>query len=84
MRIEIEDNGIGMSPAQLRKAFTPFYSNKGERGFGLGLYITKEIIERRGGKITAKSQPLKGTRFEIELLAADLGRPGGGTGRCDR
>ena len=70
VKIKIEDNGMGMSPLQLKRIFRPFYSTKGEKGVGLGLYITKQIVERRGGKISVRSKESKGTCFEIELLVA--------------
>ena len=70
VQIKIEDDGLGVSSQQLRRIFKPFYSTKGEKGTGLGLYITKQIIERRGGKISVKSKEGKGTCFNIELLPA--------------
>ena len=70
VQVKIEDDGLGMSSQQLRRIFKPFYSTKGEKGTGLGLYITKQIIERRGGKISAKSKEGKGTCFNIEFLLA--------------
>ncbi len=69
VKIKIEDNGTGMSAAQLKKLFKPFHSTKEGQGVGLGLYLTKEIIERCGGRISAKSKESQGTSFEIELAA---------------
>jgi signal transduction histidine kinase len=47
--------------------FTLFFSSKGNKGTGLGLFIAKKIIERHGGKISVDSQPGKGSCFSIKL-----------------
>lgn len=70
VRLVIRDNGPGIPSGQLKKIFTPFHSTKGGKGAGLGLYITKEILERRGGKISVKSKAGEGACFEIELPEA--------------
>jgi signal transduction histidine kinase/FixJ family two-component response regulator len=67
IKIEIVDNGIGMGTETLKSLFTLFFSTKGNKGTGLGLYITKTIIEQHGGKITVSSQPDTETRFNIRL-----------------
>jgi len=64
---EVIDNGIGMDPETQDKIFTPFFSAKGEKGTGLGLYIANKIIEQHGGKIAVTSTPGKGTRFRIRI-----------------
>lgn len=63
----VEDSGAGMSKEVLAKIFEPFYSTKGENGTGLGLSASHGIIENHGGSINVKSEPGKGTRFEILL-----------------
>jgi len=63
----IIDNGIGMDEATQSKLFTLFFSSKGAQGTGLGLYITKNIIEQHGGTITVSSAPGQGSRFTILL-----------------
>ncbi len=63
--LEIQDNGIGMDPATLEKIFTLFYSSKGSKGTGLGLFITHKIIHQHGGRISVKSTPGKGSLFTI-------------------
>ena len=63
----VEDSGVGMSKEVLAKIFEPFYSTKGENGTGLGLSASHGIIENHGGSINVKSEPGKGTRFEILL-----------------
>ncbi|HSM73793.1 MAG TPA: HAMP domain-containing sensor histidine kinase, partial [Desulfobacterales bacterium] len=63
----IIDNGIGMDEATQGKLFTLFFSSKGVQGTGLGLYITKNIIEQHGGTISVSSAPGQGSRFTILL-----------------
>ncbi|CAG9621808.1 ATP-binding protein [Sutcliffiella rhizosphaerae] len=64
--IEIVDDGIGMSSEQLERLGTPFYSTK-DKGTGIGLTITYQIIELLQGKIDVKSENGKGTTFFIKL-----------------
>ncbi|PKN30900.1 MAG: hypothetical protein CVU64_01095 [Deltaproteobacteria bacterium HGW-Deltaproteobacteria-21] len=66
----VEDNGIGFDEKYLDKIFLPFQRLHGKHeypGTGIGLAICKKIIERHGGKITAKSAPGKGSTFIIEV-----------------
>ena len=63
--VEISDTGSGISQGAERRIFEPFYSTKGEKGSGLGLYITKQLVERNGGKISVKSKPGQGTKFTL-------------------
>jgi signal transduction histidine kinase/pSer/pThr/pTyr-binding forkhead associated (FHA) protein len=65
--IRITDNGEGMSSATLRRLFQPFQSSKGLKGTGLGLVVTKKIVEEHGGTITVRSKPKQGTTFTIRL-----------------
>jgi signal transduction histidine kinase len=65
--IEIADNGIGMSQDTISNLFTLFFSSKGNKGTGLGLYIAKNIIEQHGGKIMVSSEPGLESRFSIRL-----------------
>lgn len=64
---EVIDNGIGMDADIQAKIFTPFFSAKGEKGTGLGLFIANKIIEQHGGNIEVKSTLGKGTRFRIRI-----------------
>lgn len=63
--IDIIDDGIGMDSATQDKIFTPFFSSKGTKGTGLGLFIANAIIEQHGGEINVKSSIGQGTLFEI-------------------
>ena len=64
--IEIKDEGVGIKQDELDKIFNPFFSTK-EKGTGLGLYITKRIIDNNGGSIHMESTEGKGTTFYLEF-----------------
>ena len=66
--IEVADTGKGMEPDVLGRIFQAYYSTK-KGGHGLGLAISKRIVEEHGGTITAFSEVGKGTQFRIELPA---------------
>ena len=66
MRIAISDSGPGIAPANLPHIFDPFFTTKGERGTGLGLYITKQVVQEHHGDITVHSGDC-GTTFVISL-----------------
>jgi signal transduction histidine kinase len=71
--VEFSDNGIGISPKELKKIFHKFHriydkNIPSVKGTGLGLYWAREIIKNHGGKISVLSEGLsKGTTFKIEL-----------------
>ncbi len=70
--ITVTDEGIGIPEALASRIFDPFTSakrkgTKGENTFGLGLYISKQIVEAHGGSIWFKSSPEGGTTFYVEL-----------------
>ena len=68
--IEVEDNGAGISKEILPRIFDPFFSTKSHKlGLGLGLAISKNIVEQAGGTIAAHSSVGVGTRFVIGLPA---------------
>jgi PAS domain S-box-containing protein len=67
MVLEIEDNGIGMDRETRDRAFSLFFSSKGLKGTGLGLFISNKIVDKHGGEITVDSEPGHGTRFVIRL-----------------
>jgi PAS domain S-box-containing protein len=64
---EIEDNGIGMDCETRESLFTLFFSSKGDKGTGLGLFIANKVIDQHGGKITVDSTPGKGSNFRITI-----------------
>jgi signal transduction histidine kinase len=64
---KISDDGIGMDEETLGKIFTPFFSSKGNKGTGLGLFIANKIVEQHGGKIYVKSTQGQGTHFTVRI-----------------
>ena len=64
---EIIDNGMGMDQETLGNLFTLFFSSKGNKGTGLGLFIADKIIEQHGGKITVESEPGRGSKFKVSI-----------------
>ncbi len=69
--IEIKDNGIGMSPATLKRVDEMFYTTK-EKGTGLGVSLSKEIVELHGGKMKYLSTEGRGTTVIIQLPVSDM------------
>jgi signal transduction histidine kinase len=67
LEIQFSDTGVGIMPEDLAQIFEPYYSTK-ETGIGLGLPLTKKIIEEHGGKIAVESGPGRGTTFIVTLL----------------
>ncbi|MEJ2281964.1 MAG: response regulator [Desulfobacterales bacterium] len=64
---EINDDGIGMDRETRESLFTLFFSSKGNKGTGLGLFIANKIIEQHGGQIEVASKPNRGSSFRITL-----------------
>ena len=75
VRITVADNGSGIDPAFKSKIWEPFFTTKKDVGTGLGLWVSKQIIEKRGGSIRFRSNG-KGTVFMLSLpsMAADQSR----------
>jgi signal transduction histidine kinase len=69
IRVTVQDTGPGISPENLPRLFEPFFTTK-PTGTGLGLSITRRIIHEHQGEISVRSEPGKGTVFEILLPAA--------------
>jgi signal transduction histidine kinase len=66
--ILVEDTGSGIAPAQLTKIFDPYFTTKqGKSGTGLGLFITKKVVEDHHGSIKVDSTSEVGTTFTIRL-----------------
>lgn len=70
LAIEVADTGIGMSPDIIQKIFDPFFTTKRREGTGLGLSISQTLVTRQGGKISAESEPGRGTTFSVWLPEA--------------
>ena len=72
VRIEIQDNGIGIPPSQRRRIFEKYYriptgDVQNVRGFGIGLYYTRLVVEKHGGTISVSPAPGRGSIFTIIL-----------------
>ncbi len=67
VKYEVRDNGYGMDEKTKNKLFKTFFSTKGYDGTGLGLMISKKLIEDHKGKIEVKSEKKKGTNFSIYI-----------------
>ncbi len=66
--VTLTDNGCGIDPTIIEKIYDPFFTTKGEqKGTGLGLQISKEIIEKQQGKIICHSKVGEGTSFMISF-----------------
>jgi PAS domain S-box-containing protein len=74
IRLAVRDHGIGVPPEHRDRLFERFYQAHGtdhRSGMGLGLYITRQIVEMHGGTIEAEFPPDGGTRFVIKLPALE-------------
>ena len=70
IRLEVEDNGIGIKPEDKIKLFDPFFTTKPiGKGTGLGLSVSYGIIKDHDGEIDVESEVDKFTRFIIDLPA---------------
>jgi signal transduction histidine kinase len=72
----VEDRGIGISKDEIKHIFEPFYrspavNESGIHGTGLGLPLSRTIVEAMGGRLTARSELGKGSSFVIHLPAAE-------------
>jgi PAS domain S-box-containing protein len=65
LNVYVTDNGPGIDRDVKRNLFSKFYSTKGSKGTGLGLVITRKIVQEHGGSIEVESEPGKGTSFRI-------------------
>ncbi len=65
-QITVSDTGMGMDEETRENIFTPFYTTK-SRGIGLGLAVTKRVVEAHGGTISVQSTPAVGTSFTITV-----------------
>lgn len=78
VRIEIEDNGVGIPDSIMDKIFEPFYTTKeSKKGTGLGLSLCSELINSMGGTIRVESKPRYGTTFTIVLPMFNAEQGGG-------
>jgi PAS domain S-box-containing protein len=79
IRITVADNGSGISRESLRRIFEPFYTTKKDTGTGLGLWVSRGIVQKHGGSIRVRSRSegeSTGTVFSVFL---PYGQPVSGT-----
>ena len=74
IRFEVQDNGCGMSQETRDNLFNSSFSTKGDRGTGLGLAVTRKLVEEHKGMIDVASQLGKGTTFTIRLPYEELNK----------
>ncbi|HEX2988643.1 MAG TPA: PAS domain-containing sensor histidine kinase, partial [Chloroflexota bacterium] len=73
VQLSVKDEGVGIAPEDLRRLFERFYRASGARkteGLGLGLYISRMLVEAMGGKIWVESEIGQGSSFNFTLLLA--------------
>jgi PAS domain S-box-containing protein len=76
VRVTFADTGCGVAPEAIPHLFDPFYTTKTE-GLGLGLYITRNVVEEHGGRIEVESLLGEGTTFTVWLPVPEDGDEGG-------
>ncbi len=70
LRITVADNGTGIAPQVLKRVFEPFFTTKVDTGTGLGLWVSKELVEKQGGHMRVRSWVVgkrTGTIFSIYI-----------------
>jgi signal transduction histidine kinase len=65
--VTVADEGLGISPEVRGRLFEPYFSTKGSRGTGLGLWLAAGTMERLGGSIQAVNRPRRGTQFVLKF-----------------
>jgi len=71
LKLQLIDNGIGMTPEQLDKVFVPFFTTKGaSKGTGMGLNMMKQLLEKNQGTIEIDSAYEVGTKVTLKIPLA--------------
>jgi signal transduction histidine kinase len=68
--VSIRDSGPGLDPHRLNRLFDPFYTTK-PQGLGMGLAISRSIVEAHGGRLWAKANAPRGAIFQFTLPIRD-------------
>ena len=64
--VTVQDDGAGIDPANRTRLFRPYFTTK-KHGTGLGLFVTRRIVEAHGGAVAVESEPGRGTAFRVTL-----------------
>jgi two-component system phosphate regulon sensor histidine kinase PhoR len=80
LRIEVHDEGLGIPPSEQGRIFEKFYRldaemTRGVGGSGLGLYISREIVEQMGGLLSVRSRRGAGSTFTVTLPRTPVAAP---------
>lgn len=75
LELSVSDTGVGIAPEQLERLFQPFFTTKAH-GIGLGLPITRRLVEDHRGYLLVESQPGHGATFSVRLPIAGTGPTG--------
>jgi two-component system, NtrC family, sensor kinase len=67
--VVVHDNGLGIAPQYAVRVFQPYFTTK-EHGTGLGLFVTRKLVEDHGGSVEFESSPQEGTTFRVRLPVA--------------
>ncbi|MDJ0864810.1 MAG: HAMP domain-containing sensor histidine kinase [Myxococcota bacterium] len=67
LELSVDDRGPGVPPALRRRVFEPFFTTRGDRAGGLGLAISRRIVDEAGGILAVVDRPGGGSRFRIRL-----------------
>jgi PAS domain S-box-containing protein len=73
VHLRVSDTGTGIDPEQVKKIFDLLYTTKSE-GTGLGLWLSRRIVQEHNGRIEVQSQPAEGTSFTIALPPEEVSR----------
>ena len=74
--VSVEDSGTGFTPGQMERIFEPFFTTKAQ-GIGMGLSISRSIVESHSGKLSASRRTPQGAKFEFTLPTAGAGNAAG-------
>jgi signal transduction histidine kinase len=72
VRLDVVDTGVGMTPEQMNRLFEPLYTTK-TRGIGLGLAVSRGLVQANRGVVSAQSTPGVGTTMSVVLPTPDAG-----------
>jgi hypothetical protein len=74
LRMNVQDDGVGMDANTVAKVIDPFYTTRTTRKVGLGIPLLKEAAEACNGFLTIESEPGKGTRIDVEFQHSHIDR----------